>query len=839
MDSGWDDVLKTLVDSLGYPPATYERVKEGSPDDGISIHGKIFFVRHEAFEWKDLPAIRFGRHRFLIVMSGGRLFFRDAKTQAQNDAPLPEVYRCAEILRPLIGDVADVSANREQATIGIASKIAELYHLLKESNSGLTAEDGFRHMLCLMELFFLEGEGLLGEFKTHEYLVKYGAGRPEETGRLLANLYSAIGCGVPQDSAAAFEKLTSPRLRRFSEALNPLTFNRKSHDILVDISARDWSGVDVAILGGIVQCVADPKSGDFRQILPPQDYIEKMLGPLFMDSLTAEFARANGNAEELASLSRRIDYIKIFDPSCSFGAILTGAYERLASLKRKIEDCLGNGQDSLPVRPESIYGIDPNPCSLEVAKLSFEWIFYRFARGGKAERLETAKDGVSRLNLLNARAPREDWMSFCPPAKGVYIISNPPYVGARKANKEGKEDKAVALAGQFKKEGELDLATCWLYLGCKHVVAGASACALMTTNSLVQGVHCSAFWPKVLETGCRIAFAYEPFKLCPVLSSNAPTVTSVILGISHGKEVVRPRLVTSRGTLFADEISPYLIPGHTIVRPSKNARSPFLPKMNKGNMPYGKQLVLNSCEKYELLAEDARSAKFIKKLVGSEEFIHENPRWCIWVHDHEVEEALSIPPIARRIESQRKERLSNKNKSARKLGARPWSFRECRETTKSSLVIPAVSSENREYIPIGFISSDTIVTNLSFVIYECPPWLFGLLTSRMHNLWIRTVCGGLETRIRYSNEIGYNTFPVPKINDTVSQNLTVLSRNIIHRRGCHPELTLGELYDNMPADLRLAHAELDAFVENLYRPGGFKDNLDRISFMMQMYEGGV
>ncbi len=259
--------------------------------------------------------------------------------------------------------------------------------------------------------------------------------------------------------------------------------------------------------------------------------------------------------------------------------------------------------------------------------------------------------------------------------------------------------------------------------------------------------------------------------------------------------------------------------------------------MVKGNMPYGKDLLLSPKEKEEIIEIYPEASDYLKRVVGSQEFIRGQERWCLWILDENLKQAMSVPLIADRIERVKEARLKG-DASAKRLAERPHQFREMNVPQKYTLVIPSVSSENRDYFQVGFVDKNTIVTNLCFTIYDAEPWVFGIIASTMHNLWVRTVCGGLETRPRYSNVLGYNTFPLPNLSKEQKLNITNAVYNIIRERESKSELSLMELYnrDSMPAGLKYAHNTLDIVVESCYKKEGFYSNQERLDEMFLLYQ---
>ena len=261
--------------------------------------------------------------------------------------------------------------------------------------------------------------------------------------------------------------------------------------------------------------------------------------------------------------------------------------------------------------------------------------------------------------------------------------------------------------------------------------------------------------------------------------------------------------------------------------------------MIKGNMPYdGGYLLMDVATKNHIVEQDRRVLQYMRRIVGSDEFINGIERWCFWITDDKADAALEIPVIKERVDLVRDLRLSKTDKNAQRLAAYPYRFREMHETTTNSLVVPSVSSENREYIPVGFIDKKTVVTNLAFVIYDCDPWIFGVVSSKMHNLWIKAVCGGLETRIRYSSELGYNTFPFPAITDEQKKEIRNCVNQIIAVREEEFDKTYAQMYkkDEMSDNLRFAHSMLDLQIERCYRDEPFVSDDERLDCLFELYE---
>jgi hypothetical protein len=399
-----------------------------------------------------------------------------------------------------------------------------------------------------------------------------------------------------------------------------------------------------------------------------------------------------------------------------------------------------------------------------------------------------------------------------------------------------KEVFSEEIANGYK-IGELDYATGYFYKASMYIQGSESGFAFVTTNSLTQGIHVPMLWPLLFSKGVCISFAYTSFKWKNE-GRNTTAVTVVVIGCrsainGHSKTIYDKNL-----SYDTDSISPYLTKGGVIVKKeNKGPISKCLPKMPKGNMPYGKGLLLKPEEKNTLVNTYPEAQRFLKKVIGSQEFIHGEERWCLWISDEQLTDALKIPPIKDRIDSVREARLVG-DKSAQKLAQRAHQFRETNMPENYTLVIPSVSSENRVYMQIGYVGKNIVVTNLAFAIYDAEPWVFGLISSKMHNLWIRTVCGGLEIRLRYSNVLGYNTFPVPDLTAEQKNNISEAALGVLVERENNSELSMMEMYnpDTMPSGLKYAHKILDEVVENCYKLDGFLNDQERLDEMFTLYK---
>lgn len=601
-----------------------------------------------------------------------------------------------------------------------------------------------------------------------------------------------------------------------------------SKDVFVSLSTLfevDWSEIDTDAIGSVIQNIQNG-NGAFDNFTS-YDNVLKVIGPLFLNKISQSITDNVQNNERLVKIEEEILKLKLFDPCAGTGSFLVISYKELDDLLKVISTQLRRPQKHIKL--DHFLGIEDNSFSCLLAKFSLSFAVYR-----RTGNLVHAGNAFSRV-FINSNPLRIEWdkigrFSF---DNDTYIFGNVDYSGARKLSASQKEDKSIVLS-DLKGAGELDYASCWFVKGAKAIEKFGCKLSFVSTNSILQGEQVWILWGALFDRfHVSISFLYKPFKWNNA-SKNKTGVTVIIVGLE--KNVKKATLYDGSHAAEFLEIGPYFTGDKIIVLAAKEAIS-NLPKMIKGNMPYdeGHLSKVGSNEKREVCSKYPGAAKFFKRLVGSDEFINDITRWCLWIHDEDLEEAMNIPEIAERINKTRNFRLSCSDKNARKLGLTPYKFREDRETKKYSIVIPSVSSERRPYIPIGFVDKNTIVSNLAFVIYNPEMWVFGVLLSRMHNIWVRNVCGGLETRIRYSNLLGYNTFPLPVLSKQDKEKLANCALAILRAREAHSELSLGDLYSSLPPDLLELHSNLDLTLEKMYKKSGFGNDSERLSAMLKLY----
>ena len=818
---------------------------------------------------RDDPKIAKHLPRLYVVSDGKRVVAVDQKINDEYNNTVDALWRDFEFLTPLAGIEKVQHVAEAEADVKSAELMAKLFDDIRRYNDIRNPDTVHAlnvFMSRLLFCFFAEDTGLfpgenlftdtlrnhakedgsdLSEFIDRAFLIM--STNDEAARAVLPKLYSVF----PYVNGGLFrEHFPIPRL------------SRRARRLILNCGDYNWREINPDIFGSMIQAVVTPEQraglGMHYTSVPN---IEKVIRPLFLDSLNEEFEAACAEAREkmaqkisyelatqrLKSLLDRLSKIKFFDPACGSGNFLIISYKRLRELEIRIWEAL---RDIAPVAVipfptitlTQFYGIELDEYACDTATLSL-WlaehqmnVLFRDAFGVQPETLPLKPSG----HIVCGNACRLDWDAVCPHTSSdeVYILGNPPYLGSSLQDSEQKEDMKIAIGDICKGHKKLDYIAVWFIKAAEYCKQSDASYAFVSTNSISQGEQVALLWPIIFNNGLEIKFAYTSFKWSNNAKSNA-AVTVVIIGVGNKSKNTKKKLFSDT-IRIVENINPYLNSGADLI-----VKAAYSPLNGMQEMTYGCKanddgnLILEQYEIDKLLREYPVAEKFIKPLMGSLEFIRDEHRFCLWIYDVDFSEAYSIPPIRDRIERNRIYR-QNGSAEAKRLAERPHQFREhyhISERSKEKILVPRVSSERREYIPIGYVDKDTIISDSAFAVYDAEKWLFALLTSKMHNLWVRDVGGRLKTDIRYSATLCYNTFPFPKLTEAQKKELSILADNIITVREENYFLTLGEMYnpETMPEDLRKAHHQLDLAVERIYRPEPFASDEERLAHLFKLY----
>ncbi|ATX65503.1 class I SAM-dependent DNA methyltransferase [Roseinatronobacter bogoriensis] len=782
---------------------------------------------------------------------------------------------------PLAG-ISTVKQIRESAfDIRATSRLNRLYvELIKDNPDWGSAEkrhDMNHFMARLIFCFFAEDTDIFVSDNLFTATIDQMANRDgSNTHEVIGEIFRAMNTPIPKRAEAKLPRWADafPYVNGglFSGSTNVPRFSKIAQRYLSHIGSLDWTQINPDIFGSMIQAVADEEE---RSVLGMHytsvPNILKVLNPLFLDDLRAELEAAGDNARKLANLRARMAKIRVFDPACGSGNFLVIAYKEMRALEYEINKRRGEPQRRTDIPLTNYRGIELRDFSAEIARLALiiaEYqcdVTYRGQKEALAEFLPLdAQNWITCGNAL-----RLDWLSVCPPTgTGVkfqaddlfmspldqaqidfaneggetYICGNPPYLGSKWQSTEQKEDLGRIFDGRINGWKSLDYVAGWFMKAADYGLHTPTVSAFVSTNSISQGSQVPILWPLIFKTGHEIAFAHTNFKWANLASHNAG-VTVVIVGIS--KKPSLPKRLFSVGlggeTIVKDTdvINAYLIGGADVIVQPSNKHISGLPEMARGNSPTdGGHLILEQAEVFGSDFAKSGHDKFIKPFIGSRELINGQMRYCIWIPDDDVREAESHPEIERRIEKVREFRLNSQKAATVKAANWPHRFDERKPLPETSILcVPVISSENRPYLPVGLMPAGTVVSNKAFTMSASDLWLFAVICSRLNVTWVGAVCARMRTDFSYTNTLGWNTFPVPKLTEKNRADLTAAAEGILLAREAHFPATIADLYDpeKMPANLRAAHDHNDEILERIYIGRRFRNDTERLEKLFEMY----
>jgi len=775
-----------------------------------------------------------------------------------------------------ISTVRQISENAFD--IRATSRLNRLYvELLKDNPAWGTAEhrSEMNHFMArLIFCFFAEDTGIFtGRFT--DTVAQMSERDAANTHEVIATLFRAMNLRREDRAAAGIPRwaLDFPYVngQLFSGSSEVPRFSRIARSYLLHVGSLDWTKINPDIFGSMIQAVADDEErGALGMHYTSVPNILKVLNPLFLDDLRAKLTEAGDNPRTLLNLRRRMARIRVFDPACGSGNFLVIAYKQMRDIEAQINQQRGEAGRKSDIPLTNFRGIELRDFPAEIARLALVIAEYQcdvLYRGQKLALLEFLP--LRNENWITCgNALRLDWLGICPPtgtgAKVLaddlfetplaqaeidfeneggetYICGNPPYKGSQTQTKEQKADLAALFDPYGISSKQIDYVGGWFMKAAAYAQATPADSAFVSTNSICQGRIVPILWPEIFKLGSFIRFAHTSFRWTNLAAHNAG-VTVAIVGLSTDGskkhqlyDLDRDGETTVRE---AGNITPYLTIGENVVIEGQRKSVSGLPDMSFGNMPIdGGNLLLSADEVASLGLDKQDEDAFLRRIYGSAEFIRGTVRKCLWISDEKLPQALKIACIRARIDGVLEMRLKSKDAGTREMASRAHQFREMYCGHRHTLILPGVSSEGREYLPVGVIDKYSVVSNLAFALYDAPLWNMALIASRLHLVWIATVCGKLKTDFRYSNTLGWNTFPVPTLTEKMKADLTRCAEDILLAREHHFPATIADLYDpeNMPADLRAAHERNDEVLERIYIGRRFKNDTERLEKLFELY----
>jgi len=819
---------------------------------------------------KDKNSYKFNP-RFIIVTDFVTFLAIDTKTKETLDIQIEDIGKHYAFFLPWCGMEKSQHINENPADIRAAYKMDKLYQTIIADNPEYYRNNSHDLNIFFSRLlfcFFAEDTGIFlktGIFTnsinshTHE--------NGEEMDNYFSILFDALNTKDSERSKFASNFLEFPYVNGglFEKKIKLPAFTTNSRKLIIECGKLNWESINPDIFGSMIQAIVHPgQRENLGMHYTSVPNIMKVIEPLFLNDLYDELENSKNDIKKLTKLRERISKIKIFDPACGSGNFLIISYKELCELEIKILQILNSnnwsstlsGEDGFAMTTQSsvtlnnFFGIEIDDFASQIAKLSLylaqHQINLKFEKEfGKLKPILPLQESG---NIECANATRVDWNNVCPRVEygmdkktaikehEIYVVGNPPYLGSRNQEDEQKEDLKSLFVNGYK---SLDYISAWFYKGAKYISGyGNIKLAFVSTNSISQGEQVALLWPLILKENLEICFAHQSFKWKNLAKGNAG-VTCVIIGLANQSTKIK-RLYTGEQYRNVKNINPYLTEGNSsFITRCSSPLSKDLPQMTYGNLLNdGGNFILTKEEKDSLIKKYPESKILIKNYIGSQEFIRGQQRWCLFIPDDQIALAKSIPEINNRLNKIKALRSASSEKSTRAMAdfSHRYYFLAHKET--DSIIIPRTSSENRDYIPMGFLDKKTIISDAAQVIYNAEPYIFAILNSRMHMTWVRAVGGRLKTDLRYSSALCYNTFPFPGITLKQKESLTTHVYNILEEREKYPDRTMADLYDpdKMPDGLREAHKYLDLAIDQIYRNKPFESDEDRLAHLFKLYE---
>ena len=838
----------------------------------LELSGELERLKTDAQVLSALPKI-------ITVSDGKTVLAYDLREKDTYENKIDRLYCDFAFFYPLM-DVERVHYVEESpADVKAAEKLAKLHDELRaynEFNSEADLHDLNIFITRLLFCFFAEDTGIFEENLFSASIKQYTKPDGSDLSEYLDAAFNVMDCDLRNsDTLSIIKQFPYVNGGLFAKHIQIPKMGAKARKIIIECGELDWKDINPDIFGSMIQAVVNPEEranqGMHYTSVPN---IMKVINPLFLDELREEYKKLEEQQKLLQQqldlgAIRQIDYsnacapiekkcrqlllriskMKFFDPACGSGNFLIITYKSLRLLEmdilKVIRSCnLGqhafNFIDGSCISLNQFYGIELLDFPHEVAMLSL-WLAEHQMNRKFSDEFKVNTRALPLHNITQmvcGNACRIDWNEVCPhkAEEEVFVFGNPPYVGARLQNETQKEDMRIAMKDNIA-YNNLDYIAVWFYKGGNYINGSKGKISFVSTNSICQGEQVELLWNYILSFDIEIYFAYSSFKWSNNAKNNAG-VTCTIIGLRCCNEFPK-YLFTIDNKKKVSEINPYLSSGTSVIVHKQNSPISSFPDISFGSMPNdGGMLLLNECEKNNLIEEDSRSQIIIHPILGSLEFIRGEKRYCLWITDKLLPLAKSIKSVNKRISKCQEIRENSTRDSTKALAKYSHKFGEIRYKDSECIIIPRHSSERREYIPIGYLDKETIVLDSALAVYGASLWLFGILTSKMHMAWVKTVGGRLETRYRYSAQLCYNTYPFPSINEEKKKQIEEAAENVLVTRAFYPERTLAELYDpdKMPEDLKEAHAVLDDIVESCYPGYPFANDEARLECLFKLYE---
>lgn len=809
------------------------------------------------------------RPRYILVSDFQQFILTDLELQKKYEFSLEELPEKVLLFDFIAGRRQQVCKEQDQVNIEAALKMSSLHKALEDS--GYHGHDLEVFLIRAMFCLFADDTGIFEQDALLNYVRDRTAEDGSDLGPKLIELFQVLDTEKDarqhnlDEDLAEFDYING---KLFAESIKIPSFDAVMRQLFLDCCYFNWSKVSPAIFGSLFQSVLLPeKQRQDGAHYTSEKNILKVIEPLFLNDLRDEFETIkNGPTSQIKSklkaFQEKLGTLTFFDPACGCGNFLIVAYRELRLLEMEVLNLLypkdKNGQHQgiidisllSKIDVDQFYGIEINEFPVRIAEAAL-WLTDHQMNMRLADMFGEAYARLplrTAAHIHHANALQVDWKEVLPPEKCSYVLGNPPFSGYQVQSKEQKKDLAFAL-GNIKRANSMDYVTAWFMLTAQYMQHTPIQAAFVSTNSITQGEQVSILWnPLCEEYGIKINFAHRTFKWSVGNTHEKKLRTSavyvVIIGFATFDKPTKTIFaydtpIAESHSIQAKNINPYLINMPSIYVSSRSNPFKLIPKMKLGNMPKdGGNFLFTDKEKIVFLEKEPKAKKFIKPFINAKEYLYGQKKWVLWLKDIDPTEYSKLPLVMERIQKVKEFRAKSVAASTRSYHYHHL-FKQIMQPSSNYLLIPRTTSENREYIPIGFFTKNDIVSDSCHAIPDATLYHLGILQSKMHMVWVKTVCGRLKSDYRYSGEIVYNNFPWPKdISEEHKQKIEAAAQKVLDARAAWPNSTLAELYNplTMPENILKAHHALDTLVDRAYQKQPFQSEMERIQFLFALYQ---
>jgi hypothetical protein len=796
---------------------------------------------------RDLP-------KHILVSDFARFRLYDLEEDEQYEFALADLYNQVKLFGFIAGYQRHRIREQDPVNIQAAEAMGRLHDQMKE-----VGYDGHPLELYLVRLLFClfaEDTGIFERQQFQEFIEQRTSEDGSDLAAQLSGLFQVLNSAPNMRLKNLDEQLAAfPYINGllFAETLPHASFDSRMRQNLLDCTALDWGRISPAIFGSLFQSIMDATARrNLGAHYTSEANILKLIKPLFMDQLRDEYERVKGQPKRLREFHQNLRKLTFLDPACGCGNFLVIAYREIRLLELEILRQLNrNGQLEIDIRQlilvnvDQFFGIEIEEFPSQIAQVAL-WLMDHQMNLIISEEFGQYFARIplqASSPILHGNALTTDWAALSPTGQFTYIMGNPPFVGAKFMTAEQKGNASAVFDG-IRNAGLLDFVAAWYVKAAELAKASGCRCAFVSTNSICQGEQVGILWGWMLNYGLKIFFAHRTFSWSNEARGKA-AVHCVIVGFAA--DDITPKFLYSYEDIKGEPlrsqakiINPYLVEGPNLTLFNRRRPLCSVPRMGVGNQPIdGGNYLFTTEERDAFLYVEPHAKAYFYRWIGTDEFLYGYERWCLWLGDCTPAELQSMPEAMKRVKRVQEKRLLSQRKNTLKLALTPTRFEVEFFPETSYLVVPEVSSERRYYVPIGFEKPTTLSSNLVKVVPDATLYHFGVLSSIMHNAWMRAVCGRLESRYRYSVGIVYNNFPWPeKPNEKQCKAVEAAAQEVLKARSCFPDSTLAQLYDpvTMPPALIKAHQDLDRQVDRAYGNIKFESEGARMSYLFELYQ---